>query len=128
MSMSMLDGKVGRIYMPRQDFESLALRKMKVRHRNSSVGTAGSAKGQRAVPHSRRVTASAMMHPPVCCSIAWSVRTLIMPCWTLGRKDAIDVCYHTPPQGLKRERQEAAQGGGDGDAAAADDAVDMTDI
>ncbi len=29
----MLDGKVGRIYMPRQDFESLALRKMKVRHR-----------------------------------------------------------------------------------------------
>ena len=31
VSTSMLDGKVGRIYMPRQDFESLALRKMKVR-------------------------------------------------------------------------------------------------
>ena len=39
MSTSMLDGKVGRIYMPRQDFESLALRKMKVRcssHRGHS--------------------------------------------------------------------------------------------
>jgi len=33
VSTSMLDGKVGRIYMPRQDFEGLALRKMKVRHR-----------------------------------------------------------------------------------------------
>ena len=35
VSTSMLDGKVGRIYMPRQDFESLALRKMKVRRLRS---------------------------------------------------------------------------------------------
>ena len=31
MSTSMLDGKVGRIYMPRQEFDGLALRKMKAR-------------------------------------------------------------------------------------------------
>ena len=37
MSTSMLDGKIGRIYMPRQDFESLALRKMKVRSYRASL-------------------------------------------------------------------------------------------
>ena len=31
VSGDMLDGKVGRIYMPKQDLEGLALRKMKVR-------------------------------------------------------------------------------------------------
>lgn len=35
----MLDGKVGRIYMPKQDLEGLALRKMKVRSRSPNFRT-----------------------------------------------------------------------------------------
>lgn len=37
VSSDLLDGKVGRIYMPRQDIDTIPLHKMKVRHRSLQV-------------------------------------------------------------------------------------------
>ena len=108
MSGDMLDGKVGRIYMPKQDLEGLALRKMKVRSATIHV------------PCARRCLACASTQVRMAANLMGKSRRCVLT----------PICG-CATQGLKREKKETSTAKAAAKAAKRDalpEEVDMTDI